>query len=349
MTDFDCFLVPIEGESPCGPDLEYDNEFLALSLAAAGKPDQEFGDTKISASEPDWREADRLAQALLMRTRDLRIVAWLTLARTRLFGMAEFAAGLKLGLTLCERFWDEVHPRIEVDGDNDPYLRMNAIAAFSVLEYAAENRLIQALRDCAVLKAPLTLSFRDLELAFNKAPEATFGLAQIESVLSAALTNNNAELTAVMDAYVTYQAWRALVDERVSSADSPDMDRLANVLKPVARGLEHIRSAAGGPVTDSTLANAVNDGVSGSAVSAGAISGAGGVGAIQNREDVRRALERVCEYLERTEPSNPASLFVRRAQRMLNMSFLELMRELSPDSLSHLETLTGAQAQQQNS
>jgi len=57
---------------------------------------------------------------------------------------------------------------------------------------------------------------------------------------------------------------------------------------------------------------------------------------------VHRALERVCVYLEKNEPSNPAGLFVRRAQRLLNMPFLEIMREMSPDSMSHLEMLTGA-------
>lgn len=348
MTDFDRFLAPIEGESPCGTDLEYDNEFLALAQAAAGKPEQQFGDTVIPAGDPDWRESDALAQALLKRTKDLRIVALLTLANTYLHGVGAFAAGLKLALAMCEQFWDEVHPRIEVDGDNDPYLRMNAIAAFSVPEFSGENRLIQALRSCVLLKTPLTLNFRDLELAFNKAPEATYALAQIDSVLSTALAENNAELSAVMDAYATYQALRSLVDDRVSAADSPDMDRLTTVLKPVARGLEHIRAAAGGGTEGSASEGEALDAAPGTTPSAVGGGASGAVGAIQSREDVRRALDRVCEYLERTEPSNPASLFARRAQRMLNMPFLELMRELSPDSLSHLETLTGAQAQQEN-
>ena len=349
MTVFDRFLAPIEGESPCGPDLEYDNDFLALAQAVAGKPEQQFGNTVIPAGDPDWRESDVLAQGLLARSKDLRVVALLTLANTHLRGVSEFAGGLKLALAMCEQYWDQVHPRIEVDGDNDPYLRMNAIAAFSAPEFSEENRLIQALRSCVLLKAPLALNFRDLELAFNKAPEAKYGLAQIESMLSTALAENNAELLAVMDAYATYQALRALVDERVSSADSPDMDRLSTVLKPVARGLEHVRTARIGLTESTELGGEALDGAPGAISSGGVVSTASSTGAIQSREDVRRALDRVCEYLERTEPSNPASLFARRAQRMLNMPFLDLMRELSPDSLSHLETLTGAQAQQQNS
>jgi type VI secretion system protein ImpA len=347
VTDFDRFLAPIEGETPCGPDLEYDNEFLALTQAVTGKAEQQFGDTVIPAGDPDWREADVLAQALLLRTKDLRVVAWLTLANTYLRGVGEFAKGLKLALGLCEQYWDEVHPRIVVDGDDDPYLRMNAIAAFSVPEYSGENRLIQALRSCVLIKAPLALTFRDLELSFNKAQEATYSLAQIEPMVAAALAANSGELLAVMDSYVTYQALRTLVDDRVSSADAPDMDRLTGVLKPVVRALERLRTSANGEAAD--VSAGVDDATVGGAVSTGGVAIAGGTGAIQSREDVRRALDRICEYLERAEPSNPATLFARRAQRMLNMQFLDLIRELSPDSLQYLETLTGAQARQQDS
>ena len=45
MVDFERFVEPIDAESPCGPDCEYDNEFLALSQAVVGKPEQQFGDT----------------------------------------------------------------------------------------------------------------------------------------------------------------------------------------------------------------------------------------------------------------------------------------------------------------
>ena len=41
------------------------------------------------------------------------------------------------------------------------------------------------------------------------------------------------------------------------------------------------------------------------------------------------------------EPSNPAPLFIRRAQRLIKKSFLEIVRDLMPDSLSQLEKLAG--------
>ena len=341
MTDFDRFAVPIDGESPCGPDCEYDNEFLALTQAVAGKPEQQFGDTVIPAVDPDWRQVDGQCQELLARTKDLRIVAWLTLANTHLHGVGAFAAGLKLVLSLCEQFWHDVHPRIEVDGDTDPYLRMNAIAAFSGSEFSGEDRILQALRLAPLVRQPLAVSFRDAELAFSQASEAAYSRAQIESMLSDALVAGNTDLAQIVDAYNSYKALRSLLEDRVSAADAPDMDRLANVLKPVATGIERLLS----PST-ATEVEGQSDGIGEPGT---VVPPAGGSGLVQSREDARRALDRVCEYLERHEPSNPASLFVRRAQRLLNMPFLDIMRELSPDSMSHIEMLTGAQANQQES
>lgn len=344
MVDFERFVEPIEAESPCGPDCEYDNEFLALSQAVVGKPEQQFGDTVIPAVPPDWRQVDNLAQALLGRTKDLRIVAWLTLANTQLNGLTAFAGGLKLMVTLCERYWDEVHPRIEVDGDTDPYLRMNAISAFTGgSEFSGEDQLLQALRGSVLTKAPVTLTYRDLELTFNKAPDATYSQAQLESILSDSLAAGNTNVPLVQDAWQSYQALLKLVDERVTTGDAPDMERLGAVLKPVAQGIERMKSSSSAESSDGD-ADAASENGMGEGVPAGASRG-GIPGQVSSREDARRALERVCDYLERHEPSNPASLFARRAQRMLDMSFLDIMRELSPDSMNQLETLTGAKAQ----
>jgi type VI secretion system protein ImpA len=346
VTDFERFVEPLDGELPCGPDCEYDNDFLALTQAAAGKSEQQFGDTVIPAVDPDWQAVNELSQALLARTKDLRVVASLTLANTYLRGASQFASGLKLALALCETQWDGVHPRIEVDGDVDPYLRMNAIASFFAgSDFSGEDRLIQALRASSIVKQPIALSFRDLEQSFNKAPEAKHALSTLEPLLTEALVANNPELVAICDIYAHSQALRSLVEARVSVAEMPEMDGLTKLLKPVVRGLEHLRAAAIGADT----ADGVTDGAVDSGIAAGLVggrSGEGGNGSIQSREDVRRALDRVCEYLEKHEPSNPASLFARRAQRMLNMPFLELMRELSPDAVPHLETLTGVQPNQ---
>ena len=342
MIDFDRFVEPIAGDNACGPDCEYDNDFLALSQATAGKPEQQFGDTVIPAVDPDWREVDSLASAMLERTRDLRVVAWLSLANTHLHGASAFAAGLRLMHALCERYWDDVHPRVVIDGDSDPYLRMNAIAAFFFTYYSGEDRLLMALRASVLVKQPLTLTYRDVELAFTNSPEAPYAIGQVESMLRDSLASGNADIDSIGQAYDSYLGFRQLLEDKVSAADMPDFDCLVNVLKPVAMGIRNLTSGQASGADAEGIAD------QGASTGTGATV-AGGSGLVQSREDARRALERVCEYLERHEPSNPAALFARRAQRMLSMSFLDIMRELSPDSMSHLEMLTGANAQQQDS
>ena len=64
----------------------------------------------MPATPPDWRDVREQAQALLDRTRDLRIgVLWLR-AMVHLEGFAALPPGLRLVHGLLENFWDTLHP-----------------------------------------------------------------------------------------------------------------------------------------------------------------------------------------------------------------------------------------------
>ena len=335
MIDYSAYLEPLSEDDPCGPDCEYDAAFLELTKESAGKPEQQFGDTIIPAVEPDWRRVDSMARDLLGRTRDLRVVALLTLAGTHLHGIGAFASGLRLACSLCERYWDRVHPRIEIDGDVDPFLRSNALTAFAGSEFSGEDKILQALRGSVLLPPPLSASYRDVEAAYVRPQEATLSAAQLDVALSDALSAGHEPVLAVLTAFETAEALVALLSDRMSIEDRPDLDRLIDALRPVANAIRRLQSSAGASAEAEVAGEVGGSAATGPAFVAGVIA---------SREDARRALERVCEYLERAEPSNPASLFARRAQRMLSMSFLEIMQELNPDSISHLEMITGARA-----
>ena len=62
---------------------------------------------------------------------------------------------------------------------------------------------------------------------------------------------------------------------------------------------------------------------------------------IQSRADAVRMLEKICEFIEKTEPANPAPLFIRRGQRLMTKNFVEIMQDLAPDSLNQLKQITG--------
>ena len=79
----------------------------------------------------------------------------------------------------------------------------------------------------------------------------------------------------------------------------------------------------------------------GSAAQAETGDAGAGLGALRNREDVKRVLEQVCEYLERVEPSNPAPLLIRRARRLLDRTFIDIIQDLAPDAFGQIEKLAG--------
>lgn len=341
MFDLSHLAHPIDAQSPCGPDCGYDSDFLALSQAVAGKPEQQFGDTIIPAVEPDWRAVEQMASDLLERTKDLRVVAWLTQAATHLHGVPGFAAGVELIRLLCEQYWDEVHPRMVIDGEDDPYLRIGALAEFSDGggSYSGGSEIMRALRGASMVNGALPITVRDVEMGALNDSAARYSDAQIVSILTDAITQGAETVTAFEQGVESINALGVMVEERMTTGDQPDFSALKALSKAVAGAIGLAR-----PSAEASGNDAGGQPGSGEPGVFGVQSNAANAGEIRSREDVRRALQRVCDFLERHEPSNPASLFARRAERMLDMKFLDIMHELSPDAMDHLQMLTGAKS-----
>src|SRR6185369_4615662 len=64
-------------------------------------------------------------------------------------------------------------------------------------------------------------------------------------------------------------------------------------------------------------------------------------GEVRTREDVVKALEQIMAYYERHEPSSPIPLVIKRAKRLVKMSFLEIMKDVAPDAMPQAELLRG--------
>ena len=109
-------LAQIAADAPCGPNLEYDDEYLRLRQVATGKPEQQYGETVIAAEPPDWLAVERHASALFVRNKDLRVAALLTRSWTELSGIPGYADGLQVVSELIEKYWDDDYPPLTEDG-----------------------------------------------------------------------------------------------------------------------------------------------------------------------------------------------------------------------------------------
>ena len=129
---------------------------------------------------------------------------------------------------------------------------------------------------------------------------------------------------------------KAIVAANADAALLPDFTLLRSVLKVAETLTSGIRAEISALAAG---AAAAGDGTPGGGGDASALIG---VGDIRTRADAVRALERVCDFLARNEPTNPAPLLIRRAQRIMTMPFIEIIRELAPEAMGQVENITGA-------
>jgi type VI secretion system protein ImpA len=322
-------LASLGDDAPCGADLEYDPAFLALEEAARSKPEQQFGETVIAAQEPDWRVVHEQASALATRTRDVRVAVMLARAGARLHGVAAYADALSLVAGLLERHWDHVYPKLDADDNNDPTMRLNALAPL----VDADGGLAD-LRSAVIGSGRAGLTARQIELAAGKAeplPGETVPTqgGAVEAV-QAAEAQKPGVLAALKQAHAEVLRIEALLGDKVGAARGPEL----RPLRVLTQTLAHAATQAeGGAMTSDA-----DDGAS--SASPGATS-RGASGSLQSRDDVVRMLDRACDWLERNEPTNPAPLLIRRAQRLMGKSFLEIIRDLAPAGMDQIENIAG--------
>ncbi|MFM2058309.1 MAG: hypothetical protein RLY71_2694 [Pseudomonadota bacterium] len=349
LFDIEPLLAPLAADAPCGDtDLVYDPAFMALEEAAKTKPEQQFDDKIYPAVEPDWRQVRQQALALCARTRDLRVALLLLRSSTRLDGVFGAARGIELVHGLLERHWAQVYPQLDASDGDDPTERLNALAPL-----AHPQEWLADLRAVALLRSPFEFRLRDLELAFNRNDPAYNDKVPSEAGALQALADAEAQSPGLLAALQTLErcirSIDRIIDDRTGGGQGPD-------LGPLHKRLHSIAQAARSAATDGSgnapgaepagpaagPASSPGSATGGPAAAATPARPAGfDVGTIASREDAIRALGRIIEWIERNDPSNPAPLLIKRAQRLINKSFLDILRDLAPDSVEHIEQLAG--------
>ena len=323
------WLEPLPGEAT-GEDLEYDPSFLELSQAVAGKSETQFG----AAEPPAWPVARELAESLFGQTRDLRVAMLWGRAVINLEGLEGLAKALYLIHGLLENFWDALHPRPDPD-DGDTFARMSVLSGLdSIDDLLGDVRQSQLIVD----RRLGGLRMRDVEIALTRLtprPDDSGTTAgQITGMLGDMPDLNERLKQAVEESLQGLKSLQSLMNDRFGTGSAVEVKNLRMMLT----GMQ------------SLLPDAVEtaDGMSeeGGEPSEGAGAptrrgNGGGMGSIESRQDAVRAINLVCAYLERWEPTNPAQLLLRRAERLIDKNFLQLVRDLAPDAVNDVARILG--------
>ncbi len=354
--DMEKFFLVVSDDQPSGSDLEYDPDFASMEKASHGTPDHEIGSTHIEAQPPDWELVLRLACGLLTRTHDLRVASSLAQAKLILEGLDGFSQGLEVVSRLAEQFWETVYPQLDADDENDPTMRIN-----SLLSLNNAGGVIRELRNAPILinRSVGRFSLNDVAIARGEIPVPD-GMDDppTQKKLEAAVQSCDVrELGRLYEAVGNCLAQTEKIEkcfsDRLGFGQAPSFEQLNKELKSISKlhktWLEQIRPRQSNELSLTTPTTVQSSGEIGSPQTMLSAVPSTGPFTIHCREDAIEGLDKIIRWFERYEPSSPLPMLLRRAKRLSSLSFMEILRDISPDGLNQAVVIGGSDVLEEES
>lgn len=334
--DLEALLSPRDSEAPSGENLEYDDVFVAMEIAARPGQERQAGSEILEAQDPDFADVMRKALAVMERSHDLR--AGTTLAGAILFreGLPGFAAATAYVRGCLEQYWDSCHPQLDADDDDDPTMRINSLQALG-----APDPVLRGLRGTPLTESRAfgRVTLRDILVAQGQMTlpddeQATFDTASIDAAFK---DTDPEKLTTTLEAARAAQEDLVAIEQLFSDKTPGQGPRLSEAVKLLKQIVQHVGAAVGSeedaPEEDAAAEEPAAAG--GGAVRASA------PGQIASQADVLRTLDAVISYYRKAEPSSPVPILIERAKRLVGADFMDIMKDMAPAGVDNVRLIGG--------
>lgn len=341
MSDYESLFAPISEDNPCGEDISYLPEFLELDTLIEGKAETQFSE----AVKPEWKVIARRCVDLFKISKHLQVATVLCVASLETKGLVGAADAAELLSKLLREYWESIYPRLDPDDKFDPLERMNIIGSLAspMGTFGDNYRFIERLAEAPLTNSPQLgrLSYSEVrrEAGTDGTDAANEQLAHEAAFRDTPPDELDAIANAIERLIGAFKDINTFLNSVPGSDKAPNFDQvmrqLAELSKAVAPYLAKPPEAAA-PAGASGSAS-----TSDPSTPSGAAPGRSVPGTIQNRSDVVAAIDRICEFYSRAEPSSPVPLMLQRAKRLVNSDFMSIMSDIAPDSLTNLKNLVG--------
>ncbi len=331
MIDLERIAAPLPGDSPCGRNLRLvpgDTTFASLDeMRREADPELDFAGKGKNA---DWKNLAMTANAALVeKSKDLQLAAYLTEGLARTEGFPGLHQGLQAIRRLLENFWDGLHPGYE-DGEIIPAIRAKWLSWIgSSSDFRGSVKRIPITAGVgAVRRSWLDYeeSRRVDEASVHADPSGYNELVQSgringEEWRGALGATDPAALRETLDSVRScggeLESLSKVCDEKFGG-EAPSLLPLADLLQECGDHLARYLDAN---------APAEAEAAAGPGAPAGPARG-GASGPVGTRDDAYRRLREVADYLRRTEPHSPVSYLIDRAVRWGQLPFQDLLRDV---------------------
>ena len=338
--DLEALLLARGEDEPSGEDLEYDQDFTEMELAAMPGEEKQAGDDIIPAEDPDYKEVTEKALAVIERSHDLRAGVFLANSELRLRGLNGFADAVEYVAGCLEQHWDTCHPQLDEDDDNDPTFRVNSVLALTDTDTVVRSLRLAPLTDSRTFGR---LCLRDISVAegeitppsdMDNVPDMASVSAAFQDTDADGLTENHEAATRAFEAL---NRINAVFDEQIPG-QGPD---LSAVTKLTQQMVNRLAEYVGGDAVAADDADGADAGGADVSAAQAMPMGGGGGGAINSPVDVQNAIDRIIAYYQRSEPSSPVPILLERAKRLVGADFLSIMKDMAPLGVENVNLVGG--------
>ncbi len=360
---------PCSGKTPAGANLEYDPGFLEMMRLSESRPEVQYGPTILAAKDPDWLQLLDACLSVAESTRDLRVAVLIVESLSRLHDWAGLASGLELLESWLVQLWDHIYPLLDEEEQGDPTQRLSVLA-----QLVGEERLLKgiALMPLAEHRSLGRLTLRDYNSMFSNGDNGTkISPAELEIIFSEMNTEELSKLHhdikrsikafSAIDRFLIEQVgaarWSgAAFTEVLNKADKvirshgagqarprPEqrtVEPMVSASKAAHQSLPEVATPAASDAHGIPSVELRFDPANDSVESSSDPNGTRVPTRILTRTEATIAIDSICDYFEKHEPASPVPLILKRAKRLIPMSFVEILHELAPkeshEFLQHL-------------
>jgi len=323
------YLKALSGTEPCGPNLEYDPEYVTLRARMIPKGEAQYGDFIKTQEETNWREVEQECLQMLSRSRDITILLLLLRCRIHQAQAQGLHEILEILLGWLKQYPDHVHPQLVIDGEYDPTVRANTLLAL-----VDPEGVLGDLRQIVLAKSSaVRLEIRDVERSFA-IPRLSDALAP-DSVcrqMNDLVRSGDANMTAMIESARLAQRLQEWLRTNMQE-HGPDLGIFFRLLDHFyLEGSELFHFPRERSVANESLP-AESEGPAGIGTRQSPIALTSATSPEAARESALQTIRGVREWFEQYEPSSPVSVFLRQAERMVGRKFSEVAQEIPPDLL----------------
>jgi len=320
-------LKPISNDQPCGPDvfMEFGYGFtldkIVDDIIGSGGASAVVAE-KVNTDSADWGSLVTRVTGFFGETKHIQLAYFATLASLKISGFSGLLDGVVLYKKLLVDYWDSVYPQIEGEDFDD---RLYEISKLD------DHLLIESLMETIVVK--------------GRRPEDTYSISQLissqkkdepkQDFVNAAINEMLRDQPDVFDTQISIllEIERELIflsETYINEKLPGESISLGGLQKAVALAKTTIEQTMNTQVGEEKAISASSVALS-QEEGHQQVKQTSSSSEIVSRDDAKLALDKIIRFYSKYEPTSPVPGLLKRAKRMVNMDFMQIVKELGLD------------------